>query len=354
MATMEQKRLDYLDAAKAIALLFVIYGHTFRDSMRSASLWCDLSYIFVYRFHVSLLFLISGVGYALSASKRSSSPVPYLRRKAHALLLPWFSYSVLIYLLFAFVQLIPAVRSFLSSSSYRLISPLDYAITMLRNENPYNFHLWYLQTLFLFIAATYLMDHFLSPKNAKQLKILLIFLLPAFYMLFCQNWIWTFKGFFQKYYFFLLGSLLSPQTMERHARPLALSGIVSLAYLLMELFYPPADNLYEDFLTGLPLTYLDNLAIIGFCLGILAVCILLREKMQRIARFGQDTMLYYLYHQPFCCAVFSMILYDKYGISALTTVLLCMITSLLIPYLFRLIVRHLGLVNILKRIGLPA
>lgn len=352
---MEQKRLDYLDSAKAIALLFVIYGHTFRDSMRAASAWCDLSYIFVYRFHVSLLFLISGMGYALSASRHStSSPAQYLQKKAHSLLLPWFSYSVLIYLLFALVQLIPAFRSFLSSSSYRLISPFAYAIALLRNENPYSFHLWYLQTLFLFIAVTYLIDHFLSQKSARRIKIVLILLLPAFYMFFCQSWIWTFKGFFQKYFFFLLGTLLSPQIVERHARFIALSGVLSLLYLLAELFYPPADVLYENVFTSLPLTYLDNLAIIGFCLGILAFCILFREKLQWAAAFGQDTMLYYLYHQPFCCAVFSMILYDKLHIPALATVLLCMIASLLIPYLFRSIVRRLGLVNILETIGLPA
>ena len=67
---------------------------------------------------------------------------------------------------------------------------------MLKNENPYSFHLWYLQTLFLFTAVTFLKDKFLSEKYARRAAILLILSLPAFYTLFCRDWIWVFKGFF--------------------------------------------------------------------------------------------------------------------------------------------------------------
>ena len=63
---MKDRRFHYVDAARGIAVLLVIYGHTFRESMRAAYAWCDFSYALVYRFHVSLLFLLSGFGYALS------------------------------------------------------------------------------------------------------------------------------------------------------------------------------------------------------------------------------------------------------------------------------------------------
>lgn len=66
------KRLDHIDIAKAIGLLLVIYGHTFRMSMRAAHPWCAFSYTFVYRFHVPLLFLLSGMGCTLTAQKNRS------------------------------------------------------------------------------------------------------------------------------------------------------------------------------------------------------------------------------------------------------------------------------------------
>lgn len=88
------KRLDHIDIAKAVGLLLVIYGHTFRMSMRAAHPWCAFSYTFVYRFHVPLLFLLSGMGCTLTMQKnRSLSARQFVRKKAHSLLLPWGIYS---------------------------------------------------------------------------------------------------------------------------------------------------------------------------------------------------------------------------------------------------------------------
>lgn len=69
---MKDRRFHYVDAARGIAVLLVIYGHTFRESMRAAYAWCDFSYVLVYRFHVSLLFLLSGLGYALTLEKNKT------------------------------------------------------------------------------------------------------------------------------------------------------------------------------------------------------------------------------------------------------------------------------------------
>lgn len=83
------KRLDHIDIAKAIGLLLVIYGHTFRMSMRAAHPWCAFSYTFVYRFHVPLLFLLSGMGCTLTAQKnRSLSARQFVRKRRTACCCP--------------------------------------------------------------------------------------------------------------------------------------------------------------------------------------------------------------------------------------------------------------------------
>lgn len=351
--TQTTKRLDYIDAAKAIGLLLVIYGHTFRESMRAVHAWCDFSYVFVYRFHVPLLFVLSGMGYALTAQKnRELSTAQFLRKKAHSLLLPWFSYSVLIYILFALAQLLPPVRGFLSGTAYALRTPLQYILLLLRNENPYSFHLWYLQTLFLFIIVTDLLDRLLSARQAHTVKWLLLLLLPGFYTLFCTHWVWTFKGFFQQYAYFLLGALLPRAWFERRAAPLALCGAGCGAFVLFETFHP-LTALYEMPLTNLGMAYVDAVAVIGFCLGILAVCCLLQQHLQSLVRFGRSTMLYYLYHQPFCCAVLGMVLYDKLHLPAVGVVAACIIAGLSIPYLLHQLAGVLHLRPLLKLLGLP-
>lgn len=184
---MKDRRFHYVDAARGIAVLLVIYGHTFRESMRAAYAWCDFSYALVYRFHVSLLFLLSGFGYALTLEKNKTlTEWRYFGKKAKALLLPWFSYSVLIYVIFVAAQLFAPCRALLENTAYQKIPPAKYLAAMLKNENPYSFHLWYLQTLFLFTAVTFLKDKFLSEKYARRAAILLI--------LHCRHFIRCFAG----------------------------------------------------------------------------------------------------------------------------------------------------------------
>lgn len=346
------RRLDYLDAAKGIGLLLVIYGHTFRDSMRAAAAWCDFSYVLVYRFHVSLLFLLSGMGYALAARRSSLPAGPFVRKKARALLLPWFSYSALIYLAFWLVQLVPQARALLADSAYQLLSPAQYAVLLLRNENPYSFHLWYLPTLFWFTLAAWAIDHLLAPAQAKAAKLALCLLLPGFYALFCARWVWALKSIFQQGIFFFLGCVFPPETLERRAVPLALLGTGCGAVILLELLCPPA-ALYSAAWTGLVLSWADFYITAGLCLGILAACFLLRSRLRPLARFGRRTMLFYLYHQPFCCAVLGILLYDVCGLPALATVAVCMAASLAVPWCIHKAAGPLRLQGILHRLGLP-
>lgn len=95
------------------------------------------------------------------------------------------------------------------------LTPIDYVIALLRNENPYSFHIWYLQTLFLFISLTFLFDRQVEDEHKQRLvKIILILLLPAFMNGFVQNGSGH-SRIFQKYQFFLLGTILPEMFLEK-------------------------------------------------------------------------------------------------------------------------------------------
>ena len=51
-----KKRLDWLDAAKAIALLMVLVSHSMRDEMRQASRALDIIYRLAYCFQMPFFF----------------------------------------------------------------------------------------------------------------------------------------------------------------------------------------------------------------------------------------------------------------------------------------------------------
>lgn len=363
----EKKRFDYIDAAKGLAVLLVIFGHTFRESMRADLAWCDVSYIVVYRFHVSLLFLLSGLGFGLAAQRyREQSPLEFLRRKARSLLLPWLSYSVLMYIIFALIWALPPLRGMLAGSAYELISPARYLLDMLKNENPYCFHVWYLQTLFLFTLLTYACERYLPPRVSRAVRLVLVFIIPLLYDLFCHDWVWSGKAFMQKAMFFLVGTLIPERAIREHARALSVGGIGCGAVMLLLLFPPYGVDLYASRTTAIPAMYLENAAILGLCLGITAVLSPLCGRAERqsasasrvpcvlrLAAFGRQTMPYYLYHQPFCCAFLGLVLYEKLGVPAPAVVAACMAAGLLVPYLILRLLGGTRLGAAVERMGLP-
>ena len=399
----EKKRFDYIDAAKGLAVLLVIFGHTFRESMRADLAWCDVSYVVVYRFHVSLLFLLSGLGFGLAAQRyREQPPLEFLRRKARSLLLPWLSYSVLMYIIFALIWALPPLRGMLAGSAYELISPARYLLDMLKNENPYCFHVWSLQTLFLFTLLTYACERYLPPRVSRAVRLALVFIIPLLYDLFCHDWVWAGKAFMQKAMFFLVGTLIPERAIREHARALSVGGIGCGAVMLLLLFPPYGIDLYASRTTAIPAMYLENAAILGLCLGITAVLSPLCGRAERqgaelqnserqsvaeqhgavehgaeqrcsggqsterrgasaarvpcvlrLAAFGRQTMPYYLYHQPFCCAFLGLVLYEKLGVPAPAVVAACMAAGLLVPYLILRLLGGTRLGAAVERMGLP-
>lgn len=351
--TQTARRLDHIDIAKAIGLLLVIYGHTFRMPMRAAYPWCAFSYTFVYRFHVPLLFLLSGMGCTLTAQKnRSLSARQFVCKKAHSLLLPWGVYSAFLYLLLFLADQLPPVRALLSGSVYQLRQPAEYLCLVLRNENPYGFHLWYLPTLFWFSLTAWLLDKALSPAAARAAKLALVVVLPVCYQLLFTGWFWAVKSCFQQGAFFFLGCVLPREKAEQHAKPLVLFGTLCGLWVVQGLL-SPALVWTDGLLAEAVRTWADYFAVSGFCVGIWAACVLLQKPLRRLVPLGQNTMLFYLYHQPFCCAVLGLVLYDKLGLSAGGTVLACFAASLVMPYLFHRLAGRLHLRPLLLRLGLP-
>lgn len=348
------KRLHYMDAARAIAVLLVIFGHTFRESMREEFYWCDFSYLYVYRFHVSLLFILSGMGYALTQNKHLSEKAgSYIAKKAKSLLLPWISYSLVIYAVFAIMWSIPQMRSLLEGSSYAFIAPAEYISRLLRNENPYCFHVWYLQTLFLFVTAIYIIDKYLPQKYALIIKILIIASAPILYDSLFADSAWVIKGFMQKVHFFVLGTFLTDDFFRKNRKKLVGCGIICAAALAWMIQSPFVKAIYQTNYAGILMAYLENTVIAGLCVGIIALCVVFETGFRKVAEFGENTMPYYLYHQPFFCAFLGMVLYEKIGMSAALTVIICMTASLFVPYLVIKTIRNTALERIAKKIGLP-
>jgi fucose 4-O-acetylase-like acetyltransferase len=104
-----KKRLDWLDAAKAVALLLVLLSHSMRDEMREASRALDIIYRLAYCFQMPFFFWLTGFTYQLTRKAGANGKALVKRTKRQ--LLPWAAYTLFIFAVFSAACLIPSLKS---------------------------------------------------------------------------------------------------------------------------------------------------------------------------------------------------------------------------------------------------
>lgn len=348
---MKSERVTYVDIAKGFILLLVIFGHTFRESMRQAYYWCDFLYLFLYKFHGSGLFLLSGMSYAIVAQKyKSLSSLQYIKKKSKSILLPWFSYSVFIYIIFFAVSKVPVLSGALGGKG--VVSPIKYLQLMLYNQNPYSFHLWYLNTLFLLSIFTFFIDKILNENKARVLKIVLLITIPAFAATVAKPWHLVIKGFVYQLPYFLIGTLINRESIEISNRKWMTAGFLSAVLLALHTILEPGYDMLP--IENVVIFYIENILAVLVTLGIVSLCYAFSNKLAIVEKIGRNSMVYYLYHQPFCCAFLGAILYDKLNAPVLLVIAVCMVMSIIVPYLISVISKKTGFCKVLKCFGLPS
>lgn len=81
-----EKRLDYLDYAKGIAIILVVLGHIYKDGP---------VYIWLYSFHLPIFFIISGIIVKMKEDKNSEVFGKFIVKKAKTLLLPYITFALI-------------------------------------------------------------------------------------------------------------------------------------------------------------------------------------------------------------------------------------------------------------------
>ena len=134
---MKTERIHWIDTLRAIAIIFVVVGHTSGIQHHEAAVK------YIYSFHIPLFFLISGV--LFNPKVTESGYVPFLRNQTRALLIPYFAWGLLTYL--------PWVVFSRHHGSYPDLSPLKPLIGLLYGTGSgtwmiHNGALWFLPCLF--------------------------------------------------------------------------------------------------------------------------------------------------------------------------------------------------------------
>lgn len=156
-------------------------------------------------------------------------------------MVPWLSYSIIIYVIFAIALFIKPIQNLLNSSGYELISFGQYIIESLNGNNPYAFHLWFVYVLFIIQVPCFLIWRIFRFKY----KITLMPLIAIFlFLLFISTFIYSTDNVIQKavyrlpWWFFggiIFGKLEIEKIIMRKSFGLisGLIGIVCLSFCII-------------------------------------------------------------------------------------------------------------------------
>ena len=190
-------KLKWVDVAKGIAIILVVYGHVL-DGLFNAGVTVPryhLQHDFIYSFHMPLFFVLSG----LFAKRVLVLPkLQFFRRQGIALLYP--------YLLWSVVQ--SGIMLIMSKYTNGGLTSLEFLMIPL---DPFG-QFWYLYDLFFIYILYYFIRIKTDDSFILVISILLFILAPYFE-------IWEFNRIFNHFVFFALGSIfLDIQDKNQHQR----------------------------------------------------------------------------------------------------------------------------------------
>lgn len=132
-----KKRESFIDIVRAVAMTFIVLGHTIVHSEH-----CGMIFKFIYSFHVILFFIISG--YTINQNKKFSD---FFKNKFLRIMVPYFVWGTLFLLPYLFIGK-SVGENFDIHSSYNLKELLLNILYGNGNALKQNSALWFLPSLF--------------------------------------------------------------------------------------------------------------------------------------------------------------------------------------------------------------
>lgn len=289
--SLSNNRLDYLDATKGIATLFVLIFHTIPEELRTSSCFAV--------FMLPIFFLISGILLAYKPSFISISYIENVKKKFLSLMYPYLTFSILSMLVLAIVK----VLIFRKNDFSVLLHVFRETITLLGYNT-----LWYFPTLFF---SEIIFIFFEKKQINRWIVLLTTITISSIISLFASELtgvIYNILIFISRALiglsFIYIGYIIYPlinklPTNKRFVFSSASLIILTLASLPFH-FYPVIDirttNIHNPILF-FPCATITSLALIIFCKYALANC-------KIISYIGKNSLIIFATH--YSCEITSL------------------------------------------------
>lgn len=328
-----EERVKWLDTAKGVGIILVILGHAVTTAIREDSKAAMLLYNFIYFFHMPFLLYLSGYGYRLSKERYLKLEFKdFVKKRAKALLIPYVTYSLLVYLFFTLCNYLPYVGRVLWKAGYGVIPVTKWLHDLVRGDNFYSIHLWYIYALFFMTTLSFLLHKLFHNTQVFLVAALLLLILTQLYNL-------EFLGAFCKLMFYYIWFALGVNFDLRNVSKLQaiIAFMISLAYIIVRFIYLDPNI---DLSLRWDITILNIILKIGFVIAAVKISFLLTGKVEHVFHFfGENSFGIYLFHQPFFGSCLGTFLYGFLNMPILLVLIIVVTLSIICPVIIIRIMR---------------
>lgn len=300
-------RVKWLDIAKGMGMLLVVMGHVLTTPVREASDAGMYLYTLIYYFHMPFMFYLSGVSYRLAADRYGQMQwQDFFKKKFLKLMIPYFLYNIFVYVVFAAANMIGALANVLSGAGYGKMSVGTFVYGMVKGDNPYSFHMWYIYGIMIVTVVVFIADR-LAQSTGKNVLVAVACVAVCFAAVIARFYFNT-AGFgvmnevMEFALWFMLGRYLDTKKLVKHVAGYVFMGLCTV-YMLVSVF--AHDTLYGA-VNYRVLDIVYTVSRFGVLLLTVRIAFVIADSVKEnniFRRFfdytGGNSFYIYMFHQPF-------------------------------------------------------
>ena len=314
----KEQRVEWIDVAKGLGLLFVIIGHTMTTPIRGASHVAHGIYTAIYFFHMPFMFYLSGRTFGLSMNKyEQQKNGVILAKKSKQLLLPYVVYGAMVYFVFFIANQISSLGRILEGAGYgkQPISQWIYGVII--GDNLYAYHLWYIYGLFFMTIVSYFLCKYCKYRKTLMFGVGILCLVARIYV---DTTYWGILNLVMKcYVWFVVGAFVDFSKYVRKIWSLVWQ-VLSLGYLFVIAMNLNDCNQNSGALAYEALKWIADVGLLMLCIN---VAMLQNKVVKKVFSYtGRNSFGIYLFHQPFFASGGGLVLYKVLGLPLVLAIVL--------------------------------
>lgn len=340
----------WVNDAKVLGIFLVVFAHAIILKIQNESISLQKIRQVIYIFHMPFFFFLSGYLFELNLNKYCSIGwKKFLEKKFIRLMLPYFSISFCVYMIYFLLDKIGLFKSItggLYISSKEILDVLCEVITL---NGHVDSHMWFLYALFIIFALQYILhDYWISTAGIITQVVFTILLtllpLPELALRVLYNMLYFSIG--RQLYLGKGKSIVTTKMMTAQL-------LAAVIFTVLSIYLWSGNTAFEEL--TLLVRFLRRA--VNCCVAILTIS-LITENLIRFENYNENIILHcisenefgiYLFHQPFIVAGTVSCLHGLFDGNLWNWIIVLLGTTIgmLVPVIMSLFVKRFRLLKLL-------